>query len=260
MAVKSLQGLNVLVTRSRAQAQPLIESLQLQGANVHFVPLLEIKDYCPPHQNQATIEHLDAYDDIIFISANAVVYGLKHLSEHGKQLPSQARLFCVGEKTKKTLAELDYPHGIVPNEEFSSDGLLALPELKDIGRRRILIVRGKGGREMLKHTLQQRGAEVDYFECYERVFLHENTARLNQVIKAHAIEAVCCSSLQTFEHLVSMLETDVLKNSYVVSISRRMTQYAVKNGFKKPIIQAKSAADSAILEALQQLANRNNDE
>lgn len=260
MVDNSLQGLSVLVTRSRAQAQLLIQALQAQDANVHFVPLLEIKDYCPPHQNQATIEHLGAYDDIIFISANAVAYGLKHLSEHGKQLPSHARLFCVGEKTKKTLDELDYPHGIVPKKEFSSDGLLALPELKDIAQRSILIIRGKGGRETLKHTLQQRGAEVDYFECYERVFLHENTARLNQVVKAHDIDAICCSSLQTFEHLVSMLETEALKNSHVVSISRRMTQYAVKSGFKKPIIQAKSAADSAILEALQQLANRNNDE
>ena len=51
---------------------------------------------------------------------------------------------------------------------FDSEALLALPEMRDLAGKRVVIFRGDGGRELLGDTLIARGAIVEYAECYRR--------------------------------------------------------------------------------------------
>jgi uroporphyrinogen-III synthase len=55
----------------------------------------------------------------------------------------------------------------VPSQA-DSEGLLALPVLQDVEGQHFLIFRGQGGRELLRETLQARGAKVTVMELYRR--------------------------------------------------------------------------------------------
>ena len=48
-----------------------------------------------------------------------------------------------------------------------------------------MVIRGVGGRESLKKMLEEKGADVDYGECYIRNYLPINFMKIQQEIKAY---------------------------------------------------------------------------
>jgi len=156
--------LNIIVTRPRDQADGLAAKLQKLGANPVMLPLLEIAP--APDQNalQAFVQRVANYQLLIFISPNAVAYGMSAL----QQIPAGVYVAAVGQGTAKALHKLKVEEVIVPSERFDSEGLLALPELQQVAGWHIAILRGDGGRELLGETLASRGAQVEYVTCYRR--------------------------------------------------------------------------------------------
>jgi uroporphyrinogen-III synthase len=95
------------------------------------------------------------------------------LSEHAARLGAWAAegaagpILAVGGRTADVLARSGVT-ARVPQEE-TSEGLLALPELAAVEDRRVLLVAGRGGRDLLGKALVERGASVSRLEVYERV-------------------------------------------------------------------------------------------
>jgi uroporphyrinogen-III synthase len=85
------------------------------------------------------------------------------LTAHGLAWPQMPTL-AVGATTAASWQE----SGVQPQvpQDARSEGLLALPALNAVRGKRILILRGDGGREFLAEQLRGRGALVDYCECY----------------------------------------------------------------------------------------------
>jgi uroporphyrinogen-III synthase len=164
MTDRPLAGLNIVVTRPRDQADGLAASLQALGANPVVLPLLEIAPAPDQAALQAFVQRAASYQLLIFISPNAVRYGMAALH----QIPQGGRVAAVGLGTAKALHKQQVEQVIVPAERFDSEGLLALPELQQVAGWRIAILRGDGGRELLGETLASRGAQVDYVTCYQR--------------------------------------------------------------------------------------------
>lgn len=164
MTERPLAGLNIVVTRPRDQADGLAASLLALGANPVLLPLLEIAAAPDQAALQAFVQSAASYQLLIFISPNAVHYGMAALH----QIPHGVRVAAVGQGTAKALRTKHVTKVIVPTERFDSEGLLALPELQQVGGWRIAILRGDGGRELLGETLASRGAQVEYVTCYQR--------------------------------------------------------------------------------------------
>ena len=85
---------------------------------------------------------------MIFISANAVRFGLALVDDYWPQLPTGLNWYAIGVATAAVLAR----HGIAaitPRRFMSSEGLLAVPALQHVSDQRVLIVKGEGGRECL---------------------------------------------------------------------------------------------------------------
>jgi uroporphyrinogen-III synthase len=100
----------VIVTRPRAQARPLVEALELAGADVVECPLIEIE--------RTSDEAVDAagYDWLIVTSPN----GADEIARRGVNLP---RVAAVGPGTAEALRAQGIEPAFVPRES-SQEGLL----------------------------------------------------------------------------------------------------------------------------------------
>lgn len=162
-----LAGLNIAVTRPREQAAALAQRIEQAGGKAIPFPLLEIG----PAENSRGLHELVArlreFDLAIFISPNAVRYGMEAIRAAG-DLPVSTKIATVGQGSARALRELGIQEVIVPQNGYDSEALLALPALQNIKGKYVVIFRGNGGRELLGDTLKARGASVEYAECYRR--------------------------------------------------------------------------------------------
>lgn len=169
----SLHGLHILVTRPIAQAEPWAKQLEALGAQVTVQPMLSIEPLQEAQDKQQIINRVLAfaeYQKAIFVSQNAVQYGLQWLDQYWPQLPIEVEFFAIGQATAALLNEsVDVGMVYCATEAMNSESLLAHPQLQSIDGEKIIIFRGKGGRTVLADTLTARGAQVDYCALYERV-------------------------------------------------------------------------------------------
>jgi uroporphyrinogen-III synthase len=170
-----LASLNIVVTRPREQAVSLAQRIAQLGGNSVLFPLLEISPVADVEPLRELVARLVEFQMAIFISPNAVSYGLAAISAAP---PQGLKIATVGQGSAKLLREAGIADVIAPTERFDSEALLALPELQNVSGWRIAIFRGDGGRELLGDTLKARGATVEYAACYQRAKPQHDMAQL----------------------------------------------------------------------------------
>ncbi len=198
MAPLPLAGLKIIVTRPRAQAAPLARLIEQAGGIPLLFPLLEISPVFDPAPLNQLATRLHEFNLAIFISPNAVRYGMAAMGA----LPATLKVATVGLGSEMALRKLGVADVMVPTQHFDSEGLLALPVLQDVRGWRIVIFRGNGGRELLGDTLKARGAQVEYATCYQRA---KPTHDIRTLLEANA-DALTVTSSEAFAHLWSMLD------------------------------------------------------
>ena len=244
----------VLVTRPAGQAGELCRSLRERGWQVLHQPMLELEvlEELPPQQRQILLD-LDSYQHVIFVSANAVRHGMDRIGDFWPQLPVGLNWYTVGAASAELLEE----YGInvrTPATDMSSEGLLALPALQTVSGQRILIVRGEGGRTLLREELGGRGAQVDELACYRRKCPQLAAGELAAKLSKFDIQLILISSgegLVNLQTLLSPLETTKFTDTRLVVPSQRVAELARDSGFKRVIV-AQNASDRAMLCALEQ--------
>ena len=74
---------------------------------------------------------------------------------------------------------VSYTHlDVYKRQGFDSDNLLLHPALRQGAGRRVLIVKGTLGRDLLRERLVERGAEVVVAEVYARCLLYTSSPPL----------------------------------------------------------------------------------
>jgi len=201
MQTLPLAGLNIVVTRPREQSLDLQQGIAKLGAHALLFPLLEITPVVDAQPLQDLLSRLADFDLAIFISPNAVRYGMEAI-QAAHALPSGLRFATVGKSSAQALHAAGVKDVIAPQDRSDSEALLALPELQNIQTWKIVIFRGDGGRELLGDTLKARGADVEYVSCYQRSKPHLDIAEL-----MHAKpDAITLSSSEALGHLWDMLD------------------------------------------------------
>ncbi|MCG6935877.1 MAG: uroporphyrinogen-III synthase [Proteobacteria bacterium] len=257
MPANNLAGLRVLVTRPAEQAAPLLEKLTAAGARPLGFPLLILRA-CHDPDLKRVLAQLTDYAMAIFISPGAVRFGLRALGT--TSLPPGLNLATVGKGTARALeAELGHPADICPNSQFDSAGLLAEPALHDVAGQRILIFRGRGGREQLADSLRHRGARVDYAEVYERCQPDTDSGPLETALREHGIDVIIITSREALDNLMRLLPEGLLtpvRQIPVLVIHPRQAGAVRRHGFVPTPILAHDGSDGAIIEALLAWKNR----
>ncbi len=257
MSTSALDGVTVLVTRPREHADRLCDLIEGEGGTALRFPALEI---APRPDHGYTPEQVATFDIVIFVSLNAVKHGaalLPPLPDDEDAAPDSRRpaIAAVGPSTARALRAAGHACDIQADQGFSSEALLAEPELASVADRRILIVRGHGGRELLGKVLTERGAEVHFAEVYERTAPAAADGPVMQAMLDGRIDAVTATSVEILSNVFDAFEgmsRHALLDTQLVTISDRVVQKAAELGFKKPAITAAGPDDRALLEALLQ--------
>ena len=229
-----LAGLKIVVTRSREQAARLMQYIEHSGGRALLFPLLEIAPAADPVALREQISRIAQFDLAIFISPNAVQYGMAAIRAAG-DLPPALKIAAVGQGSAKALRELDIADIIAPTENFDSEGLLALPELQNIAGWRVLIFRGDGGRELLGNTLKARNAIVEYVTCYQRSKPQLDVAALLN----DAPDAIMVTSSEALDHLVQTLDGKaraVLFDMPLFVPHKRIAELAHQQGWRQVLL------------------------
>jgi uroporphyrinogen-III synthase len=248
-------GPAVLVTRPEGEAaEGLCRSLRARGYTVEHQPLLELHpiDELPPQLRQRVID-LDQYRHLIFISANAVRFGMAHLQAYWPQWPVGVHWYAIGSATAALLATYDI-EAITPGSAMTSEELLVVPQLANVSGDRVLIVKGEGGRDKLARELAQRGASVDTLACYRRQWPDISSQDFRHRLDRAGVGTILVTSGEGLACLVQLLspaETSKLGNTTIIVPSARVAQQARDAGFAR-VVTAENASDSAMMHALDQ--------
>ncbi|MEO8740026.1 MAG: uroporphyrinogen-III synthase [Casimicrobiaceae bacterium] len=199
-----LDGAGILITRPARQAAGFAQQIAAIGGMPLVFPAIVI---LPPGDRRAldVAQHrLASYDFAVFVSANAVEYGVGDR----QAWPGQLRVFAPGPGTAAALAAAGILDVRVPATTMDSEGLLALPELAAVSGKRVLILRGSGGRQLLGSTLTARGASVDYVECYTRAKPVAGAAGLEEALRERRVDATTLTSSEGLDNLWEVLGAD----------------------------------------------------
>jgi uroporphyrinogen-III synthase len=249
--VPPLTDLTILVTRPAAQCGPLCaEIVRLGGVAIAF-PAIVIEPLAAeaaPHTG---------HDLVVFVSVNAVTYGASLV-----QKSTGMRVAAIGKATAAALTAAQFAPDIVPESGFTSEALLAHPDLNLAAGARVLIVRGEGGRELLQDTFTANGLVVETLEVYRRTrpAIDERAlADLETRWADEGIDVVTVTSVETFENLSAMLTErgrELLREATLLAPSRRIIDHAAAAGLRGGTILARGADDAAMIGALVQWRTR----
>lgn len=244
-----LAGRSVLVTRPAEQAGELCRLIAAAGGRPLPLPLIAIEPIAIDALPRRGLARLPGADLIIFISTNAVRHGVPLLRQYCTADKHPAVL-CIGAAT----ARCAEAHGLHPlrlpaDTEFNSEGLLRLECLQAaaIGGKRVIVLRGRGGRELLAQGLRERGARVDYLEVYRRAPLPVYLAAVAPA------DCIVITSGEALEHLAAEARAqkrDWPLDTPLAVISRRIAEQAVALGFTGSVHVAPCASDAGLIDAV----------
>lgn len=250
----ALNNQTVLVTRPKHQTEELCALLNAVGAETINFPVLEIVPVQDSSSLAGVIKQLDNADIAIFVSTNAVEQGDRLVRQIRGGWPPKLQLAVVGQSSARALKRAGLNGSIRPQRDFNSEALLALPELRQVTGKHIVIFRGQGGRETLATELRQRGARVDYVEVYARRCPQTDLGLLQRDGRLERISAIIVASnesLQNLYDLAGVSYRDWLVHTPLVVISQRTAALAGQLGFHRYCI-ASEASNRALVAAVQQ--------
>ncbi|MFC3716332.1 uroporphyrinogen-III synthase [Luteimonas soli] len=158
--------------------------------------------------------------------------------------------FAVGAGTAAALRRAGVDEVAAP-ARMDSEGLLALPGLRDVRGGDIGMLTAPGGRGRIAPALRRRGARVIRADVYERVPIAPSLRAVAALLQLDAPAWLLLSSGEALEHLLTALPGDAvaaLRRARVVAASERLARLARDQGFTR-IITATSAIPRDLLDA-----------
>ncbi len=261
---RPLAGEVVLVTRPAQQAAGFIQMIRDEGGSALDFPTIEIQALALTQHAADTLLDPQQFDLLIFISANAVRYAADAWQSAEVYVDKiQSKMAVIGRATRRALEQLGRQADITSHTGFDSESLLSTEALQSasISAKRILIIKGQGGRKTLQDVLKERGAHVETVDVYIRRVPKTDAGMGREFLMnswpQQAITAITVTSNESLQNLYDMVKepgrVEMLKTAVIVP-SERSESLARELGFSDVCLST-SAHDHDMLEALIQCKN-----
>ena len=248
---------NVALLSTRPYEKNIVLLKELEKTNILLLnhPLTEIKPLNNYDKFDSIICNLKKYQHIIFISSNAVKFFVERYKNLSIELPDKIIFSSIGLTTKKNLESHFKTNVHCPEDIYDSEHLIKKKIFDDIKNKKVLIIRGIGGRETLKNALKEKGAEVEYGECYIRNYLIIQQENIIQEIKNFNSIFILISSYESAKQFIEssnkwlnkykikfivshkkiglLLEKEYPKNINGIIVTNDLTSKSLSNIIKK---------------------------
>lgn len=250
-----LEGLGVLCTRPSGRGESLHVKLRALGAQVLSIPVLQIVPLEPDPKMRGAFQRLDEFSVVVWVSPVAVELGCELLRDWWPQWPLGVQWLAVGAATAAVLRSygIEAQDPTLIGKTQNSEGVLQLPALQACAGQRILLIKGGAGRDHLRQTLVERGAEVEEWALYRRVQAAHGDAELQQALDQCRIDAALGFSGETLHHLTEMAGRSKNRLDLIPLFvpGARVAEIARQLGFQN-VTSVSGTDDKLMLEALQE--------
>ncbi|WP_199543513.1 fused uroporphyrinogen-III synthase HemD/membrane protein HemX [Paraburkholderia kururiensis] len=259
-----------VITRPAGQSASLLVRLAEEGIDALEFPLIAIGPAADEAPLREAFASLDRYALVVFVSPNAVDHAF---ARYGAIWPHALPIGVVGPGSVAALAR----HGVAapayrvisPAQassdddaaRFDSEALFAAIETtlgeRALEGKRVLIVRGDGGREWLAERLREAGAEVQPVAAYRRIVPEPSIAAWDRVHallagKPHVWLVTSSEGVRNLDELarehLTAGELAALRRAPLVTPHPRIAETARGLGFDS--ITVSGAGDERIVRAL----------
>jgi uroporphyrinogen-III synthase len=196
-----LNQLYVMVTRPGLTGMTLCHQIQQAGGqSIHFptIAFAPIQEHIFPKPCHTKLEEQDW---LIFISPQAVYASMPKIAACLSRLIKTVQFASIGASTAKILRNTMHVKVLCPETEWNSEGLLNLPDFQWLQGQKIMLIKGEGGRELLKNTLIARGALVSEFIAYKRIIPSIDTNECLSLLHQNIINVIVGSSFEGIKYL-----------------------------------------------------------
>lgn len=254
------EKVNVLILRPAHQASDLIDAISQLGHTPFHFPTIEIvpacraealakadllsqapnKDLPVPNENQ--LAHIDW---IIWTSPNAVAHtpsAIFNLS---------ACPIAIGPQTGQALMQKGQAQIVIPPKGANSEILAEYLNQKGVRGKKVLIIKGEGGRQVLAGMLQSLGASVTSLDVYRRQIPKQKDRHKLSEWMTRPNKICWVTSCEAFSNLLSMLAKDeraVLHKAKIFCASTRIAESVQHQGYNATALA--SAQDKDLLNTL----------
>jgi uroporphyrinogen III methyltransferase / synthase len=203
----TLQGLTVVVTRTRAQASALVRLLEDRGARALEVPVIEVVDATDGGRALASaVGRLAAGGQawVVVGSPNSAERLLQDLA--GRPLGG-TQVAAIGPSTARVLTDAGVHVDLVPPEAVAESLVAAFPSPPSDpdANRQVLLPQAAVARDVLADGLTAAGWEVEVVEAYRTVPANVAPGMLDDVAAA---DVITFTSSSTVEHFCDGLGVD----------------------------------------------------
>jgi len=244
--------LHILVTRPAPFGEELCQLFVAQGDKAIYLPTLNIVNLPVSPELVKAIKNITEQDSLVFISPQAVLSSMPLLRQYCSVIPVTTQIIAMGEGTAKLLRKAGLRVDVYPDKVYSSEELLNLFMLTAVAGKKITLVRGEGGREILQQLLAESGAIVSHIVTYRRVMPEIDMQPYRELLATHPWQVTVCTSGESIKNLKQLFADaawPALSVIPLIVVSERIKMLAEDLGFQT-IWVARQMSNSALLECL----------
>jgi len=210
---RPLFGKKVAITRPLHQSKRLSNLLSEKGANIIYLPTIEIMPIEPNNALTEAIRSIDRYDFIVFTSVNSVSIFIENLFGIGMDIRAlhNTKIIPIGEATARLLRS----NGIIPDflpERFVSEGIIDILRGMNIRNKRFLLPRAAQARDIISDYIKSEEGICDTIPLY-KTMLPASILPIDE-----RFDIITFTSSSTVNNFIELYGKDALNESIVASI------------------------------------------
>lgn len=243
---EALNGVRIVVTRAREDAQGLVEALERHGARVIVLPTIEIRPL-ESADLDAALRGETAYDWTLFTSANSVRVVIQRATELGLDPASLAHLgsvAAIGPATGRDLETAGIRVDLQP-EHATAEGLADALIAHGVDGKRVFLPASRIARRVLPERLGAAGAEVVATPVYDTVCPDRAPDNALAAVRDGEVEIVTFTSPSTVRNFLTLAGFPP-DGAIIASIGPVTTAEAVRLGLSVVVTAGEHSAEGLV--------------